>query len=197
MYIYEKRHTTDTPRWKKTYHGQMIGLKEMMTAKISSKFSQESPYISNTLSWESPIFQAGFDVNERSPHHSKEWTGKPFKSGDPNIPSLISSMSAICEKGPMNMNKPINMNMNKPINMNMNKPTYTRKGTHEYEQTYICEQTYIYAKRGVCNPKPIPSYREACIYGKRRIYMKRDLRIWKETYVYGKRRMHTKRDVCI
>ena len=54
-----------------------IGLKIITTAKISNKFSQESPYMSNTFSRESPTFQTGFHVNNRSPRHSKECTVKP------------------------------------------------------------------------------------------------------------------------
>jgi len=53
-----------------------IGLKIITTAKISNKLSQESPYISNTFSWESPKFLMGFRVSKRSPCHSKECPGK-------------------------------------------------------------------------------------------------------------------------
>ena len=37
-----------------------IGLKIITTAKISNKFSRESPYISNKFSRDSPIFQTFF-----------------------------------------------------------------------------------------------------------------------------------------
>jgi len=68
-------------------------LKIITTAKIYNKFSWESPYILNMSSRESPKFQTGCNVSQWSPRHSKEWTGKPSKSGDPNISSVISSVS--------------------------------------------------------------------------------------------------------
>jgi len=49
-----------------------IGLRIITTAKISNKFSQESPHISNTFSWESTKFLMGFHMSERSLYHSKE-----------------------------------------------------------------------------------------------------------------------------
>ena len=67
-----------------------IGLKLITTAKISNKFSRESPWISNTFSRDLSEFQLGFHVSKRSPRHSKEWTGKP---SNPDILSLISSVS--------------------------------------------------------------------------------------------------------
>ena len=51
-------------------------LKIITTAKISNKFSQESSYISNTFSRESPKFQTGFHVGKRSARHSKDLTTK-------------------------------------------------------------------------------------------------------------------------
>ena len=55
-----------------------IGLKTITTAKISNKFSQESPYIKlNMFSRESPKFVTGLQVSKRSPRHSKEQAGKP------------------------------------------------------------------------------------------------------------------------
>jgi len=53
------------------------GLQIITTAQISNKFSQESPYISDTFSRESPKFQTGLHVSKRSPRHSKEFTVKP------------------------------------------------------------------------------------------------------------------------
>ena len=53
-----------------------IGLKIITTAKISNKFSQESPYISNTFSRESPKFHREFHVSKQSPRHPKENPGK-------------------------------------------------------------------------------------------------------------------------
>ena len=44
----------DSPRTKE------IGLETIAPAKISNKFSRESPYISNTFSRESQKFQTGF-----------------------------------------------------------------------------------------------------------------------------------------
>jgi len=46
------------------------------TAKISNEFSRESPYISNTLSQESPNFQTNFHASKRSPWHAKDLSGK-------------------------------------------------------------------------------------------------------------------------
>jgi len=85
------------------------------TAKISNKFSRESPYISNTFSRESPKFQTSFHVSTRSPRHSKDpslmeiyvyiwWifgvTGTPCtvetdRPGDPNILSGNSPVSGL------------------------------------------------------------------------------------------------------
>jgi len=74
------------------YHRPVeTGLEIITTAKISNKFSKESPYISNTFSRESPRFQTGFHLRKRGPCHSKEWTGKPSKSGDLNI--LVSGIT--------------------------------------------------------------------------------------------------------
>ena len=70
-----------------------IVLKIITTAKISNKFSPQSPYISNTLSRESSKFQANFHVSQRSPRHSKELPGFPAESRDPNILSMIFSVS--------------------------------------------------------------------------------------------------------
>ena len=53
-----------------------IGLQIIATAKISNKFSRESPYISNTISQESPNFHTSFYVCKRSPRHSKNLSGK-------------------------------------------------------------------------------------------------------------------------
>jgi len=46
-----------------------IVLKVITTAKISNKFSQESKYISNTLSRESPKIPTNFYMSKRSPRH--------------------------------------------------------------------------------------------------------------------------------
>jgi len=43
-----------------------------ITAKISNKFSLESPYISNSFTWESPKFHTRFRVSTRSPRDSKD-----------------------------------------------------------------------------------------------------------------------------
>jgi len=45
-------------------HTEEIRLKIITTAKISNKISQESPYISNIFSWESPKFQTGFHLSK-------------------------------------------------------------------------------------------------------------------------------------
>ena len=58
-------------------HTEEIRLQIIKTAKISNKFSQEFPYISNTFSRESPKFHEGFHVSNQSPHPSKEFTMKP------------------------------------------------------------------------------------------------------------------------
>ena len=96
MCLYHFLENAIRPRTEET------GLKMITTARNSNKFSRESPYVSNTFSRESPKFQAGFHLSKRSPRHSKEWTGKPSKSGDPNFLSLISSVSGttkcICGK---------------------------------------------------------------------------------------------------
>ena len=68
-------------------------LKIITTAKIYNKFSWESPYILNMFPRESPKFQTGFNMSQWSARYSKEWTGKPSKSGDPNFSSVISSVS--------------------------------------------------------------------------------------------------------
>jgi len=47
-----------------------IRLKIITTTKTSNKFSQESPYTSNTFSRESSNFPRGFQVSKRSPRHS-------------------------------------------------------------------------------------------------------------------------------
>jgi len=70
-----------------------LRLLRVPAAKISNKFSRESPYIWNTFSREFPRFQTGFRVSKRSPRHS-EVPGKPEKFGDPNILSMICSVSA-------------------------------------------------------------------------------------------------------
>jgi len=72
-----------------------IRIETITTANISNKFSRESPYISNTFSRESPKFQTGFQVSKQSPYHALEYPGKPGKSGNPNILSLISSVSGV------------------------------------------------------------------------------------------------------
>ena len=46
------------------------------TAKISYKFSRESPYISNKFSRKSTRFQTSFHGSQRSPRHSKDLSGK-------------------------------------------------------------------------------------------------------------------------
>jgi len=53
-----------------------IEIQIITTAKISNKFSKESPYMSNTFSRESPQFQINFHVSKRSPRHSKDLSGK-------------------------------------------------------------------------------------------------------------------------
>ena len=68
-------------------------LKIITTAKIYNKFSWESPYILNMFPRESPKFQTGFNMSQWSARYSKEWTGKPSKSGDPKFSSVISSVS--------------------------------------------------------------------------------------------------------
>jgi len=52
-----------------------IVLKLITTAKISNKFSRESPYISNSLLRESQKISTNFHVSKRSPLHSKDLTG--------------------------------------------------------------------------------------------------------------------------
>ena len=44
-----------------------------MTVKFSNKFSQKSPYISNTFSRESPKCQKGFHLSKRSRRRSKDF----------------------------------------------------------------------------------------------------------------------------
>jgi len=44
-----------------------IGLQIITTAKISNKFSQESPYISNTISREPSKIQTSFHLSKWSP----------------------------------------------------------------------------------------------------------------------------------
>ena len=54
-----------------------IGLKTITTAKPINSFSQDSPYISNTISRESPKFQTGFHVSQPSSCHFKRTPRKP------------------------------------------------------------------------------------------------------------------------
>jgi len=70
-----------------------IGLKLVTTAKFSNKFSRESPYIWQTFSRESPKLQTGFHGSKRKSPSLKRMDGKTVQYGDPNILSLISSMS--------------------------------------------------------------------------------------------------------
>jgi len=65
---------------------------------MSNKFSQESHYISNTFTRESPQLQTGFHVSERSPRHSNQLYGEIVKSGDPSILSLNSSVGGRMER---------------------------------------------------------------------------------------------------
>ena len=51
-------------------------LKIITTANISNKLSQESLYISNTFSRDSPKFQRLFRLSKRSPLHSKDLSRK-------------------------------------------------------------------------------------------------------------------------
>jgi len=62
-----------------TLHPQTeeIGLQIITTAKISNKFSRESPYISIPFSRESPKFQTGFHGSRVKSPSLKRWTGKP------------------------------------------------------------------------------------------------------------------------
>jgi len=53
-----------------------IGLKTITTAKISNKFSRESPYISNTFSVESTNFHTRFHVCKWSLRRSKDISRK-------------------------------------------------------------------------------------------------------------------------
>ena len=46
------------------------------TTKFSDKFSRESLYTLNTVSWESPKFQASFHGSNWSPHHPRDLSGK-------------------------------------------------------------------------------------------------------------------------
>ena len=96
-------HTSLFPRTEKT------GLKIITTAKISNKFSQESPYISNMFPRESTKFQIGFHMGKRSPLHAKEWTVKPSKSRDPNMLSLISYVS-----GSLSLHHPLSLSLPHP-----------------------------------------------------------------------------------
>ena len=62
----------DTLRvWPRT---EEIGLEIITTAKISNKFSRESPYISNTFSRETPKFQTASQV-----HISARWEVVEFR----------------------------------------------------------------------------------------------------------------------
>jgi len=58
-----------------------IRLTTIATAKISNKFSRESPYISNTFSGEFPKLQARFHMGKRSRRHSKDLSGKIIDLG--------------------------------------------------------------------------------------------------------------------
>ena len=53
-----------------------IALKIITTAKISNKFSLQSPYMANTFPRKSPKFQKGLHLIKRSPRHPKEFPGK-------------------------------------------------------------------------------------------------------------------------
>ena len=59
-------------------HTEAFRLQIVTIAKISNKFSQESPYISKTFCRESQKFQTGFHVSKRSPCHSKYFVVKPY-----------------------------------------------------------------------------------------------------------------------
>jgi len=61
-----------------------IRLKIIAAAKNVNKFSQESPYISNTFSRESPKFQTGFHVSKRTPRVI--WVPVTQTSGRENCP---------------------------------------------------------------------------------------------------------------
>jgi len=74
-----------------------IALKIVTTAQNSNEFTQESPYISNTFSRESPNVLTCFHGSKRKSPSLKRVDGKPVQSGDPNILSLISSVS-VCSK---------------------------------------------------------------------------------------------------
>jgi len=53
-----------------------IGLKLITTAKISNKFSRESPYISNKFLRDSPKIWTKFHLSKWSPCHSNDLSGK-------------------------------------------------------------------------------------------------------------------------
>ena len=59
-------------RCKRIPQTEDIRLQIFTNAKISNNVLQESPYISNTFSRESPNFHTSFHVNKRSPRHSKD-----------------------------------------------------------------------------------------------------------------------------
>jgi len=55
-----------------------IGLKIITTAKTFNKFLRESPYTSNTFSWDSPKTQTICQLSKRSPRDSKGLSGNPI-----------------------------------------------------------------------------------------------------------------------
>jgi len=75
-----------------TQRAEEIGLQIFTTAKISNKFSRESPQLSTRFSRESPIFQTSFHGWPKSPS-LKRMDRETVWSRNLNVLSLISSMS--------------------------------------------------------------------------------------------------------
>ena len=74
IYTYiDSTHTTDGGDETSNHYFKSL-LQIITTAKISNKFSRESPKI-----------QTGFHLSKQSPRHLKKFQGKLEKSGDPNI----------------------------------------------------------------------------------------------------------------
>jgi len=76
-----------------------IGLTVITTAKISNKFSRESPYFKNNFSRESPQFQTIFRWGKRESPSPKRVDRKTVQFGNLNIFGLISSVCGCVGQG--------------------------------------------------------------------------------------------------
>ena len=141
-----------------------IGLWIITTAKISNKFSQQFPYISNTFSWESRNFHTGFHVSQQSPRHSKQNPGKLD-----NLEIQIFEVWSVCIRICMHSQdilRSIHPNVPPPAHTLTRSRArnfwYTHMYTHTriptYAQSHICTYTYTPAH------SHIHAYTRTCVY---------------------------------